>query len=115
MSFYPTNQKLANINTIFFVCRDINFEVTEHNSPLGEHGCRGSGKTEFLQPVSVTVDMESGLIYVLDTGNSRIKVLSLDLEFIRHIENDGLKGRSCTGMNNNQMIFFTLNSLRFKF
>jgi hypothetical protein len=44
------------------------------------------------------VDMESGLIYVLDTGNSRIKVLSLDLEFIRHIENDGLKGRSCTGM-----------------
>ncbi|CAB3381544.1 Hypothetical predicted protein [Cloeon dipterum] len=78
--------------------KNINFEVTEHNSPRGEHGCRGSGKGEFLQPVSVTVNSEAGFVYVLDTGNSRIKVLSLDLEFIRHIENDGLKGRSCTGI-----------------
>lgn len=34
----------------------------------------------------------------MDTGNSRIKVLTKDLEFIRHIENEGLDGRSCTGI-----------------
>jgi len=37
-------------------------------------------------------------IYVVDTGNSRIKVLNKDLDFIRHIENEGLEGRSCTGI-----------------
>lgn len=74
------------------------FDVTDHNSPTAEHGSRGSGKSEFLQPVAVAVDDVAGSVYVLDTGNSRIKVLTLELEFVRHIENDGLKGRSCTGI-----------------
>lgn len=74
------------------------FDVTDHNSPTAEHGSRGSGKSEFLQPVAVTVDYDASSVYVLDTGNSRIKVLTLELEFVRHIENDGLKGRSCTGI-----------------
>lgn len=74
------------------------FDVSEHNNPLSQFGNRGCGKEEFMQPVSVAIDEVDGKIYVLDTGNSRIKVLSADLEFVRHITNDGLNGRSCTGI-----------------
>ncbi|XP_049778139.1 tripartite motif-containing protein 2-like isoform X1 [Schistocerca cancellata] len=73
------------------------FDVTEHNNPISVYGVRGSGKDEFLQPVAIAVD-DSGNVYVVDTGNSRIKVLTQDLEFVRHIENEGLVGRSCTGI-----------------
>lgn len=73
------------------------FDVTEHNNPVQFYGTRGSGKDEFMQPVSVAVDEVDQVIYVLDTGNSRIKVLNSDFEFIKHITNDGLNGRSCTG------------------
>lgn len=49
------------------------FEVTEHNTPIKVYGHRGSGKDEFHQPVAVAVD-DHGMIYVVDTGNCRIKV-----------------------------------------
>lgn len=49
------------------------FDTTEHNEPVKIYGIRGNGKDEFHQPVSVAVDDE-GMIYILDTGNSRIKV-----------------------------------------
>lgn len=75
----------------------IYFDVTEHNNPVCVYGMRGSGKDEFLQPVAVAVDDVDGNIYVLDTGNSRIKVLNSDMEFVKHITNEGLSGRSCTG------------------
>lgn len=75
----------------------IYFDVTEHNNPVCVYGSRGSGKDEFLQPVAVAVDEIDGNIYVLDTGNSRIKVLNSDMEFVKHITNEGLSGRSCTG------------------
>lgn len=34
----------------------------------------------------------------MDTGNSRVKVLSPELQPVRHIESAGLAGRSCTGV-----------------
>ena len=37
-------------------------------------------------------------VYVVDTGNSRIKVLSADLQFRRHLVNESLEGRSVTGV-----------------
>lgn len=73
------------------------FDVTEHNNPISTYGLRGSGKDEFMQPVAIAVDDVDQTVYVLDTGNSRIKVLSQDLEFVKHITNEGLNGRSCTG------------------
>lgn len=49
------------------------FDATEHNEPIKIYGRRGIGKDEFHQPVAVAVD-DDGMIYILDTGNSRIKV-----------------------------------------
>lgn len=60
-------------------------------------GTKGSGKEEFMQPVAVSVDESENIIYVLDTGNSRIKVLDKNFSFVKHITNEGLFGRSCTG------------------
>ncbi|GLV35927.1 thin [Carabus blaptoides fortunei] len=74
------------------------FDVTEHNNPVTVYGTRGSGKDEFLQPVAIAIDEHEQTVYVVDTGNSRIKVLSVELEFQRHITNEGLLGRSCTGI-----------------
>ena len=37
-------------------------------------------------------------LYVVDTGNSRIKVLSRNLDFRNHIFNENLEGRSVTGV-----------------
>ncbi|XP_046745215.1 tripartite motif-containing protein 2-like isoform X2 [Diprion similis] len=73
------------------------FDVTEHNEPVKMYGKRGHGKDDFHQPVAVAVD-DDGTIYVVDTGNCRITVLNHDLEFQRHITNEGLDGRSCTGI-----------------
>ncbi|KAK7870558.1 hypothetical protein R5R35_009071 [Gryllus longicercus] len=72
-------------------------DVSEHNNPVATYGGRGPGKDDFLQPVAVAVDA-AGTVYVVDTGNSRIKVLTAELQFVRHIENEGLAGRSCTGI-----------------
>lgn len=76
----------------------IKVEVTPHNNPVRQFGgARGAGKAELFQPVGVATDGQA--VFVLDTGNSRIKVLNDgDLAFIRHIENAELAGRSCTGI-----------------
>lgn len=77
----------------------IYFDVSEHNNPVCTYGSKGSGKDEFLQPVAVVIDENDGNMYVLDTGNSRIKVLDSDMKFVKHVTNKGLEGRSCTGKN----------------
>ncbi|XP_066904129.1 E3 ubiquitin-protein ligase TRIM71-like, partial [Halyomorpha halys] len=73
-------------------------EVSEHNNPIATYGSRGSGKDQLLQPVAITYDPSTEQVYVVDTGNSRIKVLSKDLSLIKHLDNPGLQGRSCTGI-----------------
>ena len=50
-----------------------------------------------MQPCNVTVD-DLGQVYVVDTGNSRIKKLTSNLDFIDHVTNEGLEGRSTTGI-----------------
>lgn len=73
------------------------FEVTEHNPPIISFGSRGLQEKGFVQPCSLTVDARDNL-YVVDTGNSRIKVLSENLDFQNHIFNESLEGRSVTGV-----------------
>ena len=75
------------------------FDVTDHNPPLISFGSRGGAKEKgfFMQPCNVTVD-DLGQVYVVDTGNSRIKKLTSNLDFIDHVTNEGLEGRSATGI-----------------
>ncbi len=73
-------------------------DVSEHNNPVLKVGQRGSGNVDFVQPVCACVDKTNDVIYVLDTGNSRIKVLDREGRFLRHVGKYGLEEHSCTGM-----------------
>ncbi|XP_063972988.1 tripartite motif-containing protein 2-like isoform X1 [Diachasmimorpha longicaudata] len=73
------------------------FNATEHNEPIKVYGKMGHGKDEFYQMVALAVD-DDDVIYVLDSGNSRIKILDSNLEFQRHIINEGLARQGATGI-----------------
>lgn len=73
------------------------FDVTEHNNPVQKIGGRGSGNNQFIQPLAVVIGNNQNA-FVLDTGNSRIKVLDSDLNFLKHIGSHGLEHHSSTGM-----------------
>uniref|UniRef100_T1IJA1 RING-type domain-containing protein n=1 Tax=Strigamia maritima TaxID=126957 RepID=T1IJA1_STRMM len=72
------------------------FEASIHINPIFQFGNRGSGTHQFNQPVGVAVD--ANRIYVTDTGNSRIKVLSLSGQFLDDIETEGLEERGGIGL-----------------
>ncbi|CAG0887161.1 unnamed protein product [Darwinula stevensoni] len=83
-------------------------EVSSEHNPVMSYGSRGSGSNQFMQPVAAASDSQN-VVYVLDTGNCRIKMLSgEDFNFIGHIEGDGLEGKSATGIalspNNNLVL-----------
>lgn len=99
--FTPTSPGTYCLN-IFIFARPIKpcplyFPVTSHNSPLVSFGQAGTGEAGFLQPCCVAVGRDER-VYVADTGNCRIKVLSSELEFIAHIDAEVLGGRSVTGL-----------------
>ncbi|XP_013385900.1 tripartite motif-containing protein 2-like [Lingula anatina] len=71
--------------------------VSDHNNPIMKIGSRGCQNLQFTQPVGVAIDQEDTM-YVLDTGNSRIKILSPEGEFIRHLGPVGLENQSGTGI-----------------
>lgn len=82
----------------------LEFEVSEHINPLCIYGCKGSDQHQFLQPTSLAIDDQDGHVYVLDTGNGRIKKLlqnqcnNSPFRVIGHIEGDGLENRAATGI-----------------
>ena len=57
---------------------------------------RGSTDKDFNMPISVRCCEK--LIYVLDSGNNRIKVLTLSGNLVRHISHHGLNETSATAM-----------------
>ncbi|XP_052753225.1 tripartite motif-containing protein 3-like [Galleria mellonella] len=68
-------------------------------APLLVWGSRGTGKEHLTQPVALARCPKRREIYVLDAGNSRVKVLDDEtFAFKTHIVNEGLAGRSCTGI-----------------
>ncbi|XP_059081324.1 tripartite motif-containing protein 2-like isoform X3 [Tigriopus californicus] len=73
------------------------FDVSEHNPPVISFGSKGNKDKGFMQPCNVAVDSMNN-VYVIDTGNSRIKRLSSTLDFQDHIHNSSLEGRSVTGI-----------------
>lgn len=71
--------------------------VTDHINPVLKVGKSGFGELEFKQPINVAVVGEN-LIFILDTGNSRIKVLDGSGRFVKHLAETGLEQHSGTGM-----------------
>ena len=73
------------------------FDVSRHNAPLLSYGRHGSGDHGLIQPCSLAIDLDNK-IYVMDTGNNRIKVLDTKFELVGHVKCPQLEGRSVTGM-----------------
>ncbi|CAK1551041.1 unnamed protein product [Leptosia nina] len=74
-------------------------QVATHATPELVWGSRGTGKEQLSQPVALARCPKRREIYVLDAGNSRVKVLDDEtFAFKTHIVNEGLAGRSCTGI-----------------
>ncbi|GFR14409.1 tripartite motif-containing protein 2 [Trichonephila clavata] len=94
----PGNYKL-NVTIFDRPIKDspFHFIASEHINPESQYGLRGSGELHFLQPVGIAIS-SCGQLFILDTGNSRIKALTNDLDFIRHISNSGMEERSGTGI-----------------
>jgi hypothetical protein len=63
---------------------------------------KGSTDRDFNMPISVRCI--KNFIYVLDSGNSRIKVLNSNGQFVRHIFHNGLNESSCTGLVTNSLL-----------
>lgn len=68
------------------------FDVTSHNPPLISFGVMGNKEKGFVQPCNVAIGAGVGVegengagaidsVFVVDTGNSRIKKLSTNLDF----------------------------------
>uniref|UniRef100_A0A914VFY6 Uncharacterized protein n=1 Tax=Plectus sambesii TaxID=2011161 RepID=A0A914VFY6_9BILA len=72
-------------------------EVSPHHSPVWQFGSLGTGESHLCQPVKVCCGSE-GQLYILDTGNNRVKVLSSDGGFVREWTGDGLTNQSAVGL-----------------
>lgn len=99
--YVPTKAGTCNMSIKIFQrpIKDSPFmiDVTEHNNPVWKFGSRGTGESQFLQPVRVALT-RNGSLCVLDTGNSRIKLIGSNGLFNGHIGPAGLESQSGTGL-----------------
>lgn len=106
-NFVPPLSGLYRLNVCIFGrpirTYPLEFEAASHINPICVYGSRGSKQHEFVQPVSLAISQRQH-IYVLDTGNNRIKVLSQNdcsnspFNFVQHITLNKLKNGASTGM-----------------
>uniref|UniRef100_A0A9J2QAW5 B box-type domain-containing protein n=1 Tax=Ascaris lumbricoides TaxID=6252 RepID=A0A9J2QAW5_ASCLU len=71
--------------------------VSAHHSPKWQFGSLGSNISQLNQPVKICQDPK-GYMYILDTGNNRIKMLDGNGEYMDDITSAALKGASTVGM-----------------
>ncbi|XP_005113065.2 tripartite motif-containing protein 2 [Aplysia californica] len=76
----------------------LSIEVSEHIDPVWRFGSRGTGQEQLNQPVRIAAGAEGDVVYVLDTGNSRIVVLGRDGSVLRHLGPAGVEQQSATGL-----------------
>jgi tripartite motif-containing protein 2/3 len=82
----------------------LRFEASPHINPLCIYGGSGGGSAQFRRPVALAVDKTEARLYVLDTGNSRVKVLSSGSNEATFVALHHLSGQSvladsaCTGL-----------------
>ncbi|XP_011407495.2 PREDICTED: E3 ubiquitin-protein ligase TRIM71-like [Amphimedon queenslandica] len=66
-------------------------KVSMDGKLLKDIGCKGSGKEQFNNPFGITIDENTGKVYVADLENHRIQVLNRDYSFSHFL---GLKGKA---------------------
>lgn len=89
-------------------------DVTEHIEPIWRFGCRGSAGDSFNQPTRIASGPDD-IIYILDTGNSRIKVLGKDGSVLRHLGPIGVEHQGATGLSVLSNGLLTVANWRTKF
>lgn len=80
--------------------------VSDHNNPVMRYGTRGTQEDGLLQPLRVVTGDSDGNVYILDTGNSRVKVIDEYGDFVSHIGPEGFENQSGVGIaltNDNQV------------
>lgn len=81
-------------------------------------GQSGNGNDDYLRPRGIWLNNDT--VYVMDSGNSRIKILDLDLNFKEAIDVSGIKFHlpeyesffDDISADDNGNIFFTINTIR---
>ena len=83
----------------------LRFEAAAHINPLCIYGATGTDAHQFRRPVALAVDPPSGHLYILDTGNCRVKVLcpnacsNSPFNLLRHLTSQPvLENGACTGL-----------------
>ncbi|KAL4221155.1 hypothetical protein ACF0H5_019414 [Mactra antiquata] len=80
--------------------------VTDHNNPVMKYGVQGTKESGFMRPLRVVNNDSDGNVYVLDTGNSRVKIIDEFGAFVRHVGPEGFENQSGMGIaltNDNQL------------
>jgi len=72
------------------------FNTANLNAFLNKSNIKGNTERDFNMPISIRCHKQ--FVYVLDSGNNRIKVLNLQGQFVRHIQHDGLNESSSTAL-----------------
>ncbi|XP_011409468.1 PREDICTED: E3 ubiquitin-protein ligase TRIM71-like, partial [Amphimedon queenslandica] len=66
-------------------------KVSMDGKLLKEIGCKGNGKEQFNNPFGITIDENTGKVYVADLKNHRIQILNRDYSFF---DSFGSKGKA---------------------
>lgn len=72
--------------------------VSDHNNPVWRFGVRSTKDDGFMQPLRTVCNGADGNLYILDTGNSRVKVMDNRGNFLRHIGPHGFENQSGMGI-----------------
>ena len=99
-SFFTSGSHKIHVNIFNRHIKDSPFSVnvSQHIDPITKFGASGSGLVHLKQPVSIFISKER-LVYVLDTGNSRVLILDENLSKVQQVfTGKGLEQHSTTGM-----------------
>ena len=78
---YPRGVALCRDNSVLVTADHCVKKYSLDGTFIASVGTLGSGKLEFREPWAVATNDKTGLIYVCDTNNDRIKILNEDLTY----------------------------------
>ncbi|KAI6646484.1 E3 ubiquitin-protein ligase TRIM71-like [Oopsacas minuta] len=89
--FCNTNEILRKISNLGRIIQQVVPKYSTSKQAITSIGKVGSISSVFNRPTGVAVDDDSERIFVLDTGNHRIQIFSMECEFINEFDSKRLK------------------------